>query len=101
MKNHFKNGIIVDDDVAIQMGQILNIEARHDEANNIFETSQTLDSQIEQLWNDLRDVPFEEDNDTQELYLAHDWQVFTKGTWRETIWLWFDAYHSKGVASLL
>jgi hypothetical protein len=58
------------------------------------------DREVEKLWEELGDVPFYEGEDG-EMYLDVDWQGWDKGTDRETIWYWFDAKHSKGVAWLL
>lgn len=57
------------------------------------------DKKIEQLWNELRDVPF--DDEEGQLVLSESWNIFQKGTEREEIWHWFDENHSKGVAWLL
>lgn len=60
---------------------------------------QYTDDQLEKLWNDLADVPFDEnDND---LVLANDCLVFEAGTEREEIWRWFDWHYSKGVHALM
>lgn len=58
------------------------------------------DKEIKKLWNELEDVPFDE-NENSELVLAQDWYIFPKGTDRETIWHWFDKNYSKGVYELL
>lgn len=58
------------------------------------------DEELEKLWREFDDVPFDEDKDG-DLILAVDWNGFEKGTdretIRETIWHWFDVQHSKGV----
>jgi hypothetical protein len=59
------------------------------------------DERLQDMWDELTDVPFDEDYETQELYLEDRWKHFEAGTWREDIWHWFDAHHSKGVAHLL
>lgn len=57
------------------------------------------DEEIEKLWNELIDVPF---NETEtDLVLDEDWFIFKAGTERDEIWHWFDEHHSKGVAYLL
>lgn len=58
------------------------------------------DAEIENLWCDLTDVPFDELPDGR-LVLAEDWKQFPAGTDREDIWHFFDRNHSKGVAYLL
>ena len=59
------------------------------------------DTQLEDMWGDLTDIPFDEANVPGDMILAVDWCGFPKGTDRETIWLFFDRHHSKGVAYLL
>lgn len=59
------------------------------------------DKSLEEMWIELTDVPFDE-NETGELILAEDWaSIFRKGDSREAVWHWFDEMHSKGVAWLL
>ncbi len=58
------------------------------------------DGELENLWDSLSDVPFDEDADG-DLILAEDWEMFFKGETREEILHWFDEQHSKGVAWLL
>ena len=58
------------------------------------------DRQLEQLWEELSDIPFDED-DCTELFLADDWFIFEASTDRETIWHWFDEHYSKGVHALM
>lgn len=59
------------------------------------------DKSLEEMWIELTDVPFDE-NETGELILAEDWaSIFSKGDSREAVWHWFDEMHSKGVAWLL
>ena len=57
------------------------------------------DSELENMWLALEDVPFDE-IDT-EMTLSEDWQVFKKGTTREEIWKWFDVRYSKGLVTLM
>lgn len=60
------------------------------------------DEQLEQLWEALSDIPFDDGNDyDSELVLADDWFIFEAGTERYAIWLWFDQHHSKGVHALM
>lgn len=57
------------------------------------------DEQLEALWAELGNVPFNEGKDDQ--VLADRWHHFRKGTDRHTIWQWFDQQHSKGVHFLM
>lgn len=59
-----------------------------------------IDHDLEKLWLELGDVPFDEDEDGR-LILSVNWFGFKKGTDREEIWHWFDERHSKGVAYLM
>ena len=59
------------------------------------------DRLIEQMWEELEDIPFDEDENSGKMYIAQDWKDFEKGEFREDIWHWFDERHSKGVAYLL
>ena len=59
-----------------------------------------VDLYLEVLWEELTDVPFDEDALGQ-LILAVNWYHFPAGTEREEIWHWFDVRHSKGVAYLM
>lgn len=58
------------------------------------------DTIIENIWDQLEDVPFDEKDDGS-LVLAEPWRQFPAGTDREEIWHWFDRKHSKGVHYLL
>lgn len=62
---------------------------------------QVTDGELEKLWRELADVPFDDNDPDLDMTLAEDWQWFRKGTPREEIWHWFDERHSKGVAFLL
>ena len=61
---------------------------------------QESDGMIERLWEELTDVPFDED-ENGEMILAVPWHGFQIGTPREDIWHAFDERHSKGVYYLL
>lgn len=50
------------------------------------------DIEIEKLWDELEDVPIDENE-----CLDVDWQGWSKGTHREEIWHWFDEQHSKAL----
>lgn len=67
-------------------------------------TIRTIDKQIEKVWDELTNIPFDEDttsNDSSYLVLGEDYHIWKKGTERDIIWCWFDNNHSKGVAWLL
>ena len=66
----------------------------------ILNTSEELDTYLEEKWDELADVPFDE-NEEGELLLEGNWFMFDKGTSRDEIWHWFDKRHSKGVAYLI
>ena len=59
------------------------------------------DLDLENLWLELADVPFDDNDPDVDMTLAENWKWFSKGTPREEIWHWFDERHSKGVAFLL
>ncbi len=59
------------------------------------------DTELEKMWDELADIPFDDPGVDQDLVLAEHWRGFKKGTARENIWHWFDQFHSKGVAYLL
>ena len=54
------------------------------------------DRDVEELWNELEDIPIDEDE-----CLDVDWQGWSKGAHREEIWHWFDKHYSKGVGWLM
>lgn len=58
------------------------------------------DSIIEEMWQALDDVPFDEQANG-ELILSEKWLSFDEGTTRDDIWHWFDKHYSKGVYELL
>lgn len=58
------------------------------------------DSIIEEMWQALDDVPFDEQANG-ELILSEEWLSFDEGTTRDDIWHWFDKNYSKGVYELL
>lgn len=63
-------------------------------------TSYLTDVRLEELWDDLTDVPVTEDADMRTV-LDEDWYGFAKGTDVEDIWRLFDKRHSKGVYWLM
>lgn len=71
----------------------------------LYEANQLLplrerDAEIERMWNDFADIPFDEDEDGR-LLLAESWLCFPAGTEREEIWRWFDERYSKGIMWLM
>ena len=78
----------------------LEILRKEIEEDNILSSKEYSDSELENIWDELTDVPFDE-NDDGELILSVDWRQFSKGTSRTVIWEFFDEKHSKGVAWLL
>ena len=58
------------------------------------------DREVEKLWDELTDVPFDTNSDGR-LVLATDWMDWKKGTMREDIWAWFSQNHSKGITWLV
>ena len=78
----------------------LEILRKEIEEENILSSKEYSDSELENIWDELTDVPFDEDDDG-ELILSMDWRQFSKGTSRTAIWAFFDEKHSKGVAWLL
>jgi len=58
------------------------------------------DKELELLWNDLKDIPCIE-NDDSKLVIDVDFEYFDKGTNVEYLWNWFDENHTKGVGWLI
>ena len=58
------------------------------------------DRQLEELWAELENAAFDEDEDGR-LILADRLHCFEAGTWNEDIWRWFDERYSKGVCHLM
>ncbi len=56
--------------------------------------------EIEDLWKELGDVPFDEDEDGQ-LRLESRWMGFPAGTSCEEIWHWFDEAYPEGVHAFM
>jgi hypothetical protein len=62
------------------------------------------DKEIEEIWNELDNVPFDENPlalDSCGLVLGVDYFEWKKGMARDLIWKWFDMNHSKGIVYLL
>lgn len=55
-----------------------------------------IDEALEKMWDELADVPVDENE-----CIDIDWHGWDKGTHREEIWHWFDERHSKGVGWLM
>lgn len=54
------------------------------------------DAMIESFWDNLTDIPIDEDECIEVEFLS-----FPVGTHREEVWHWFDEHHSKGVGWLM
>lgn len=54
------------------------------------------DEKIESLWDELEDVPTDENDCLKSEFLS-----FPIGTHREEVWYWFDEHHSRGVGYLM
>lgn len=76
------------------------IMADHDVDYLINDEMEYPDYKLEKLWDDLEDVPFDENNEG-EFILSEKWRHFPKGTEREDIWRFFDEQHSQGVVWLM
>lgn len=61
------------------------------------EPLQDRDEQLEALWDEFGNVPYNEETET----IEEDFLIFRAGAHRYDIWRWFDERHSKGVAYLL
>ena len=61
------------------------------------EPLQDRDEQLEALWEDFGNVPYNDETET----IEEDFLSFHAGTHRYDVWHWFDERHSKGVAYLL
>lgn len=64
--------------------------------SNACDKIHAVDREIEKLWEELTDVPIDENE-----CLDVDWRDWSKGTHREELWHWFDERHSKGVVWLM
>ena len=84
--------------VTLQPGTVLELASEPDLPAS---PEQVTDSDLEDLWRELADVPFDDGDPDVDMTLAENWKWFSKGTPREEIWHWFDERHSKGVAFLL
>jgi len=77
----------------------------------IEEYSEKTDKELEKLWEEFEDVTcieakdfYKDDEDYKDdisLVIMSGWQDFEAGTAIETIWHWFNQYHSKGVSWLI
>ncbi len=73
-----------------------------DAATTEIDTLAERDAELEKLWAELADVPFDDGDPLKhDMVLAETWRQFKAGTSREDIWHWFDERHSKGVYYLL
>lgn len=70
------------------------------EAINDLQDSMIDDNLVEIIWNNMEDIPFDEDEDG-EMVLAEDYFIWKMRITREDIWHWFDSHFSKGVIALV
>lgn len=86
------------------------VMAAEEKIKQLIAESKLTDKQIEKLWDELEDVLFVEAHDFFDdacyqdditLVLASDWNGFSAGTTRQTIWKWFNMHHSKGLSYLV
>lgn len=89
-----------DDTSEEKSNEVIVCDSEKDAPTDQNQTAADKDKQMEQLWLELENVPFDEDEDGR-LCLAEEWHDFPAGTDRDEIWHWFDENHSKGVAWLL
>lgn len=68
--------------------------------DEITELEKEQDKILEGEWDELSDIPFDEDEEGT-LYISRDWNGFKKGDSRDEIWHYFDRYHTKGIHYLL
>lgn len=67
------------------------------DALNAIDTLRDRDNELEELWEQLEDIPMDPETErTEKKFLD-----FPAGTDREDIWHWFDERHSKGISYLL
>ena len=64
------------------------------------ENESMTDKAIENLWDELADIPVFEDEEGN-MCIDIEWNGWKRGTDREEIWKWFDEHHSKGVGWLM
>ena len=62
-----------------------------------YENTEARDKAMEDLWNELTDVPMNPETEKMDAPFLS----FPIGTDREDIWHWFDERHSRGVSFLL
>ena len=56
------------------------------------------DEQLDQLWEGLGEVTFNEDNEADGgMVLAENYHMWETGCDRQTIWEWFDQHYSEGL----
>lgn len=70
-------------------------------SENLVRISTLDDEFIVETWKSFTDIPVVEDEDDV-LVLDEDWFLWKKGTEvQDTIWHWFDDYHSKGLGWMM
>ena len=75
-------------------------DVRGEEDPQVQEMPVLTDEYLEELWEELADVPFDEADSPSGLVLTNPWLHFPAGVDREEIWRFFDENHSRGVAYL-
>ncbi|WP_336769825.1 hypothetical protein [Bacillus bombysepticus] len=95
-------GIRIDHELATVIDKIIidKVQQFVDQTNFIPKLKEALVLEIEELWNELGDIPFDE-NKNLELILTEPWLHFGAGTEREEIWRWFDNAHPEGLHWLM
>ena len=58
-----------------------------------------VDKKLKEAWEKLSDIPVNDNGEIAEDFCPIP--IFPKGTNREDIWRWFDAFYSTGVAGLM
>ncbi len=71
----------------------------HNAVRNEVESNRYTDEYLEELWDELRCIPFDELPDGR-VVLAIPWHIFLTGTLQSEILCWFDKQHSKGVKEI-
>ncbi|GAB6460817.1 hypothetical protein bcgnr5390_10780 [Bacillus luti] len=95
-------GIRIDHELSTVITKIIieKVQQFVDQSNFIPKLKDALVLEIEALWEELGDIPFEE-NKNFELILTEPWLHFESGTKQEHIWRWFDNAHPEGLYSLM
>jgi len=94
----------IDDNISVEtlesaISQLFHLDLKISTAGVCAE--KLTDTQLENIWDDLGDVLFDEADVPGDMVLTEYWRGFPEGTNRDAIWRYFDESHSKGVAFLL